>query len=146
MDKLMQKAPQSFRGRFYQQDHSKKEARQILVLKTGVAGIQHHIKSEEERIALESVAPGTELILYREPDNKYDKWAIAVHLTKDDKIGFISRFKNETIARLMDAGKRFVAIADDPEELEIEDENGCVSQLAPTENMKIPFSIYLIED
>ncbi len=40
---------------------------------------------------------------------------IAVYLTQEDKLGFITRFKNETIARLMDAGRKFIAVVDDPE-------------------------------
>lgn len=145
MDKMMQEAPASLRGRMFRQDTSKPKEKQILVLKTGIAGSQFHIESEEEQAALDSLTPGTELLLYREPENEYDEWAIAVYLTEDDKIGFISRFKNETIARLMDAGKKFVAITDDPTEVEDIDEYGR-RKGAPTENMAIPVSIYLVED
>ncbi len=144
MDKLMQEAPTSLRGRMFKQDTSRPKEKQILVLKTGIAGAQFHIESEEEQKALDSLAPGTELLLYREPENEYDEWAIAVYLTEEDKIGFISRFKNETIARLMDAGKKFVAITDDPLEVEDIDEHGR-RKVAPTENMGIPVSIYLVE-
>ena len=124
MDKLMQEAPASLRGRMFRQDTSRPKEKQILVLKTGIAGAQFNIESEEEQAALDSLTPGTELLLYREPENEYDEWAIAVYLTEEDKIGFISRFKNETIARLMDAGKKFVAITDDPSEVEDIDEHG----------------------
>ena len=144
MDKLMQEAPASLRGRMFRQDTSRPKEKQILVLKTGIAGAQFNIESEEEQAALDSLVPGTELLLYREPENEYDEWAIAVYLTEDDKIGFISRFKNETIARLMDAGKKFVAITDDPSEVEDIDEHGR-RKVAPTENMGIPVSIYLVE-
>lgn len=144
MDKLMQEAPESLRGRMFRQDTSRPKEKQILVLKTGIAGAQFHIESEEEQTALDSLSPGTELLLYREPENEYDEWAIAVYLTEEDKIGFISRFKNETIARLMDAGKKFVAITDDPTEIEDIDEHGR-RKGAPTENMAIPVSIYLVE-
>ncbi len=140
----MQQAPASLRGRMFRQDTSKPKEKQILVLKTGIAGTQFHIESEEEQAALDSLVPGTELLLYREPENEYDEWAIAVYLTEDDKIGFISRFKNETIARLMDAGKKFVAITEDPTETTDIDERGR-RKGAPTENMAIPVSIYLVE-
>lgn len=100
--------------------------------------------------ALDNLQPGTELILYRESDNKYDKWAIAVHLTEDDKLGFITRFKNETIARLMDVGKKFIAVVDDPAEdaeaAEIAEKENRRNRNAATENMAIPFSVYMIED
>ena len=144
MDKLMQEAPASLRGRMFRQDTSRPKEKQILVLKTGIAGAQFNIESEEEQAALDSLVPGTELLLYREPENEYDEWAIAVYLTEDDKIGFISRFKNETIARLMDAGKKFVAITDDPSKVEDIDEHRR-RKVAPTENMGIPVSIYLVE-
>lgn len=148
MDKLAQAAPQSFRGRMFRQDTSKPKEQRILVLKTGLAGAQFHIKSEEERTALNNIQPGTELLLYREPDNKYDEWAIGVYLTEEDKIGFMSRFKNETIARLMDAGKKFIGVADDPAEQEEEDafSDKPRSRKAPTENMGLPFSVYLVEE
>lgn len=148
MDKLAQAAPQSFRGRMFKQDTAKPKEKRILALKTGLAGAQFNIKSEEEREALNNIQSGTELLLYREPDNKYDEWAIAVYLNEDDKIGFMSRFKNETIARLMDAGKKFIGVADDPAEQEEEDilSGKHRSRRAPTENMAIPFSVYLIEE
>lgn len=140
MDKQTQEMPQTFRGRMFSRDHAKPKEHRILVLQTGLAGAHFYIESPAEKEALEAIAPGTELLLYREPENEYDKWAIAVYLTEDDKIGFISRFKNETIARLMDAGKKFVAVADDPQNLE-QPRKG----RAKTENMDIPFSIYLVE-
>lgn len=150
MNKLTQEAPQSFRGRMYQRDTSKPKEQRILVLKTGIAGLQFHIENEEEQAALNAITPGTELMLFREPGNEHDEWAIAVHLTEDDKLGFISRFKNETIARLMDAGKKFIGVVDDPKAdsvaKEIVEKELSRSRRAPTENMALPFSIYLIEE
>lgn len=148
MSKSAQAASQSFRGRMFRQDTSKPKERRILVLKTGLAGAQFNIKNEAERDALNNIQPGTELLLYREPDNKYDEWAIGVYLTEEDKIGFMSRFKNETIARLMDAGKKFIGIADDPAEQKEEDtfSDKPRTRKAPTENMAIPFSVYLVEE
>ena len=150
MNQQAQQAPQSFRGRMYQRDSARPKENRILVLKTGIAGLQFNIENEEERRALQEITPGTELMLFREPDNEYDEWAIAVHLTQQDKLGFISRFKNETIARLMDAGKKFVGVVDDPENdpeaKEIAEKEQRRSRRAPTENMALPFSIYLIEE
>ena len=94
MDKATQMAAQPLRGRMFNRDHSKPKEQRILVLKTGLAGMKFHIESEEEQEALNNITPGTELLLYREPDNEHDKWAIAVHLTEVDKLGFITRFKN----------------------------------------------------
>ena len=150
MNKLTQEAPQSFRGRMYRRDASKPKEQRILVLKTGIAGLQFNIENEKEQAALNTITPGTELMLFREPENEYDEWAIAVHLTEEDKLGFVSRFKNETIARLMDAGKKFIGVVDDPEvdsvAKEIVEKELHRSRRAPTENMALPFSIYLIEE
>ena len=41
MDKLMQEAPQSFRGRMFKQETAHPKEQRILVLKTGIAGITH---------------------------------------------------------------------------------------------------------
>jgi hypothetical protein len=45
------------------------------------------------------------LVLKREPDNAYDKLAIAVYDKEERLIGYIPQRKNEIPARLMDAGK-----------------------------------------
>lgn len=80
---------------------------------------------EEDILALESIVAGTsylnlheiekqiemkisELTLQREPDNEFDPFAVKV-LFNNQKLGYIPKSKNQTIARLMDAGKRFYA-------------------------------------
>lgn len=133
-------------------DKLKKQEERILVLKTALAGAWHHMENDEKAKALVELKPGTELTLYREPDNKYDEWAIAVYLGENDRIGFVTRFKNETVARLMDAGRKFIAIADAPEDEEIMAKkdvfelNFGKDRPAPTENTKYPFSIYMVEE
>lgn len=145
MNKQTQEAAALFRGRMYRRDDDKPRERRILVLKTGLAGMQFHIRNDEEKAALDAIQPGDELMLFREPENEYDEWAIAIYLTEDDQIGFMTRFKNETIARLMDAGKKFVAVVDDPAELEEDTSEHRRARRAYTENMGLPFSVYLIE-
>jgi len=39
---------------------------------------------------------GRVLLLYREPDNEHDEWAIVVYLTEDDQIASVTKSKNET--------------------------------------------------
>ena len=148
MEKAQQTKSIILHNRLYQPGSSTSRERRILVLKTGIAGVQFHIKNEEERDALRNLKPGDELMLYRDSDNKHDKWAIGVYRTEEDMIGYITRFKNETIARLMDAGKKFVAVIDpdDEEDADSFDENiHGKTRYAPTENMAVPFSVYLIE-
>ena len=147
MDKLMQEASRPLRARMFNRDSSKPKEKRILVLKTGIAGMQYYIENDEERKAIDEITPGTELILYREPDNVHDELAIAVYLTENDKLGFITRFKNETIARLMDAGKKFVAVVDDQEnDQEAAEIVNKRSGRTGTENMAVPFSVYMVDD
>ncbi|MBR2047910.1 MAG: HIRAN domain-containing protein [Oscillospiraceae bacterium] len=145
MDKQMQEASAVLRGRLYRRDTSKPKEHRILVLKTGLAGIQYYIRDEADQKALDARKPGDELLLYREPDNKFDEWAVAIYRNESDQIGFLTRFKNETIARLMDAGKQFVAVVDDPAELEQDTYAEPRYRRAYTENMGLPFSVYLVE-
>lgn len=149
MDKQMQSAPMSLRGRMFSRDNTRLKEQRILVLKTGIAGLSQNIQSEEEKTRVEALTPGTELLMYREPDNKHDEWAIAIYITEDDKVGYMSRFKNEPIARLMDAGKKFIAVVDDREKEALEvpatEEERARRRRAPTENMALPFSVYLVE-
>ncbi len=58
---------------------------------------------------LESLVPGTELKLKREPENKHDRWAIAIYTNEGLQLGYVARYKNEAIARLMDSGYVFSA-------------------------------------
>lgn len=79
----------------------------ILALSSIVAGTSYqNLAQIEEKIILNE----TKLKLKREPDNEYDKFAILV-LMEEHKLGYIPKAKNQTIARLMDAGKEFYAKA-----------------------------------
>jgi hypothetical protein len=82
--------------------------------------------SSEEILSLECVVAGTTFIknlheieakleqgqyldLKREPDNKYDAFAVAIYNSHGEKLGYVPRDKNQMLARLMDAGKWFYA-------------------------------------
>ena len=144
--KQEQSQNETFKAGFYNPDAVRRKARRILVLKTGIAGLRLKDNKRVEE-ASEPIQPGTELKLYRDSDNKYDQWAIEVRTVEDQKIGYVTRFKNEAIARLMDAGKKFVAVIDEPEQPRMSDpENPLIREWkAPTENMELPFSVYLEE-
>lgn len=62
----------------------------------------------------------------------------------DKELGYVTRFKNETIARLMDFGKVFHAYVDEPPEPP-KDETEARRTRAATENYRLPFSIYMDE-
>ena len=76
--------------------------RDIVVLETKVAGTMYYEPHEFEPIIKKDLL----LKMVREPDNKFDKFAVALHL-EDGKIGYLPKTQNEVIARLMDAGKEF---------------------------------------
>ena len=95
------------------------------ILKLGSQGTISFKAFEEDILALESIVAGTsylnlqeiekeiipketELTLQREPENEFDKFAIKL-LYKNNKLGYIPKSKNQTIARLMDVGKQFYA-------------------------------------
>lgn len=126
---------------FFQKNVFKKTSVKIKVLETAIAGMSFHVEGEQEEQNLEELVPGTELKLYREADNEFDEWAVAVYYGEDDLIGYITRYKNETIARLMDCGKKFIAIVDEPRE-ETDDKR---HRKAPTER-GVPVSVYLLEE
>ena len=120
---------------------------EILVLRTGIAGMNYYVDTDtpEGKELLDSLKPGTELKLYRDTDNEHDLWAVAVYSGNDKELGYITRFKNETIARLMDYGKVFHAYIDEPRE-QPNDETEARRTIAPTENLTIPFSVYMEEE
>ena len=77
----------------------------ILALESIVAGTSYlNLSKTEREIALGQ----TVLSLVREPENKFDQFAVKV-LFNGQKLGYIPRSKNQTIARLMDVGKQFYA-------------------------------------
>jgi len=140
----IQQQEQKLRSGYFDRDAFARKSRSVLVLQTGIAGLQFHVddNTEEGRKILESLTPGTELRLYRDPENEHDRWAISVYTADDKELGYVTRFKNETIARLMDEGKVFHAYVDEPPEPPKDDDEERRMR-AFTENYKLPFSIYM---
>lgn len=88
----------------------------IRILKTGLAGVQAYIDMSlpENRQYFEHLSePGTELILKRDYENEHDPFRIEVYSKENILLGAVTRGKNETAARLMDAGLRVIAIANE---------------------------------
>lgn len=135
---------QPLRSGYFDKDAFRRKGRSILVLKTAVAGLYFHVDqdSDEGRELMESLTPGTELRLFRDTDNEHDKWAISVYTSDDRELGYVTRFKNETIARLMDHGKVFHAYVDEPPEPP-KDAAELRRTRASTEDYSLPFSIYM---
>lgn len=57
--------------------------------------------------------PGRQLKLVREPDNQYDRWAIKVCTLDGAMLGYLPSWKNQSAARLLDAGKNITAFVDE---------------------------------
>jgi len=64
-----------------------------------IAGFNHYDGPEAESL----LEAGMPLQLNRQPHNRYDRNAIEI-LSGEAKLGYIPRYKNKTIARLMDEG------------------------------------------
>lgn len=136
----------SLRAGFFNKDAFRRKEKLLLVLTTGVAGVEYCIDkdSEEGKRFLDSLTPGTELLLVRDSENTFDKWAIAVYTISKQQLGFIPRYKNETIARLMDYGKRFVAYVDEPRKNILEEELEMEAR-TDTEDEDVLIVVYLVE-
>ena len=57
----------------------KKKGVQIKVLETAIAGMNFHVEGEQDEQNLDELIPGTELELYRDAENEFDEWAVAVY-------------------------------------------------------------------
>lgn len=72
------------------------------MLETIVAGTSFRdLTNVHEKLSTE-----VKIEVKREVENKYDMFAVALYFEKS-KIGYLPKTKNETIARLLDAGKSF---------------------------------------
>lgn len=73
------------------------EPRSFMLGEMPVAGYKYYKGKKLEHL----MEPGKEISLIREPENKYDEAAIAVYFN-NEKIGYLPRAENATIALLMD--------------------------------------------
>ncbi|UPL48354.1 HIRAN domain-containing protein [Hymenobacter sublimis] len=75
----------------------------LVLLECLVAGTTHRdgLRAFEPRLQ-----PGQQLALAREADSVYDDWAVRVLTTGIDAfwLGYLPEGRNETVARLLDAG------------------------------------------
>lgn len=79
--------------------------REIVVLECHVAGTSYlDLKEIEPQLKVKD-----RFILFREPENKHDKFAVAIYTADKYKLGYLPRDRNESVARLLDAGKTIFA-------------------------------------
>lgn len=90
------------------------ESVKILVQSSPLAGSQYYAVSRLR----ETIRVGDKLTLTREPDNRHDRNAVRVDWN-DEKLGYVPRAENRTVARALDAGERIEArvsrLRDDPD-------------------------------
>jgi hypothetical protein len=79
--------------------------KEILALECIVAGTSFRDLSKVEQ----ELKAEVKIDVVREQGNRYDEFAVALMYEKN-KIGYLPRNKNETIARLLDSGKQFYAV------------------------------------
>jgi len=107
---------------------NKLQSNKIKLLSTNIAGLQYYKGIEN----INNFKINDEVQLIREPNNKYDRNAIAIYWNKL-KIGFIPRSKNLIIKNLIDGGQNLYS---------------CINQINKEESVweKIEINIYLIEN
>ena len=79
--------------------------KKIVILKCGIVRLQNYSEDLSE--------PGRQLKLVREPNNKYDRWATKVCTLDGTMLGYLPSRKNQSLARLMDAGKNITVFVDE---------------------------------
>ncbi|MFM8433456.1 MAG: HIRAN domain-containing protein [Bacteroidota bacterium] len=86
-------------------------AKELVVLECQIAGTSH--------LDLEAVEPslniGDKFLLLREPENEFDRFAVAIYTAEKVKLGFLPMNRNESTARLLDAGKLLFAVLETKE-------------------------------
>lgn len=106
------------------------ELTRLIVLRCGTVMLQNYTDDLEE--------VGRQLKLVREPDNKYDRWATKVCTLSGTMLGYLPAWKNQSVARLIDAGKNITVFVD--EVLEIPELNPAHYS---REDEKLPLVLYM---
>lgn len=75
-----------------------------MIQRVALSGLSHHSYSRH----VDKLVPGVELALVAQSDNKFDEFAVAVHMLDDeggigDQIGWIPKGQNEMLHRLLRA-------------------------------------------
>ena len=106
------------------------QVKRVPVLKCGTVMLQNFIEEYGE--------PGRQLLLVREPENEYDRWATKVCTLSGTMLGYLPAWKNQSVARLMDAGKTITVFVDEYSHIH---EKGYFRR--SNENPILPLVIYL---
>jgi len=80
------------------------QGRTIEIQKSPLAGFQYY---EGEKV-WDRMRPRDPLALIREPDNTYDRQAVAVYW-RGNKLGYVPRDENAAVAQMLDRGESLKA-------------------------------------
>lgn len=86
-------------------DEELENIKRIVILQCCIARVENYSEALTE--------PGLQLKLVREPNNEYDRWATKVCTLSGTFIGYLPAMKNQSVARLIDAGKNVTAYIDE---------------------------------
>ena len=104
-----------------------KNRKRIVVLRCGTVLLQNFSEDLNE--------PGRQLKLVREPDNAYDRWATRVVTLEGTMLGYLPARKNQSVARLIDAGKTITVFVDEGLQVPARNPN--------YESEKLPLILYM---
>lgn len=107
-----------------------KQLKKIVVLRCGTVMLKNFTEDLAE--------PGRQLKLVREPENKCDRWATKVVTFSGTELGYLPSWKNQSVARLIDAGKNITVFVD--EELNIPEPN---PRHFSRESAELPLILYM---
>ena len=110
------------------------ERREIYLKYVRIAGWNYR---EDIENAFDELETGTRLTLRREPANEHDELAIKVLSPSGIMIGYVPRYNNAVIARLMDIGKDFYAVLTPRESIDSDESGSFPSNLHDFMYMKI---------
>lgn len=78
---------------------NRRRAQALVVQDSPLAGFQHHAG---ERLWAD-LAEGQPLDLVREPDNRHDRRAVAIHW-RGQRLGYLPAFESTAVAQMLDRG------------------------------------------
>ena len=102
----------------------------LLILRCGIVMLQNFTEDIAE--------PGRQLQLLREPDNVHDRWATRVCTLSGTMLGYLPSGKNQSLARLMDAGKNITVFVD-----EESDASKKSPEYIAREDDRLPLALYM---
>ncbi len=73
-----------------------------------LAGVTHFQEGNDPQKLLKKCKPGQELLLVRDPKNKYDSNAIKVYLKTGEQVGWIGRDLAERLSEQIDSGTNII--------------------------------------